>query len=141
METLMNESDPEDTAYYFKDGVLVFTEAGRRHFTAEERGELEKLYVQLGKKFDDICAHVATTFGYGTEVKSLPEDVVEKIAGEADELIENWESDVEMNPDQWEKASRPAPGIQQLLAEHHELSERILDIQDEALGRESGEDT
>src|SRR5580658_10010601 len=72
----------------------------------QRRGELEKLYVQLGEKFDDICAHVVATLGYGTEVKSLPEDVVEKIAGEADELIENWESDVEMSddPDQWEKA-------------------------------------
>jgi hypothetical protein len=108
----------------------------------QRRGELEKLYVQLGEKFDDICAHVVATLGYGTEVKSLPEDVVEKIAGEADELIENWESDVEMSddPDQWEKASRPDPGIQQLLAEHHELSERILNIQDEALGRELGGD-
>jgi hypothetical protein len=135
----MNESDPEDEriAYYFENGILVFTEYGLRHFTKEERDKLEKLYVLLDTKFNDICAHLAAALGYGAEVKSLPEDVVEQIAEEADELIDRWEEDVEMT--QWEKASRPDAGIQQLLAEHHELSERILDIRAEALGRESGD--
>jgi hypothetical protein len=82
----MNESDPEDTAYYFKDGSLVFT---RPDFvTLPQRSA-----ANLRSCMSSSARNLAATLGYGTEVKSLPEDVVEKIAGEADELIENWESE------------------------------------------------
>ena len=133
------DDDEEGLAYCFKDGELHFTKDGLRHFTKEERTQIKGLYIRLGKKFDEICEFLAKQAR--NDCAKLSDAEKSQIADEAQELIENWESDVEMSndPKQWSKAASPEPGIQTLLAAHHELSERIQDIQDEALAREMGE--
>jgi hypothetical protein len=109
--------------------------------TDEEREQIQQLRDQRAKKYDEICAHVAGTLGYETNPAVLSEELVEQIAEEADELIENWE-EVEMGEDDaaLEKAAHPEPGIQQLLAEHWVLCGRIEDVYDEAFAREHGDE-
>ena len=106
------------------------------------RSQIMALRIQRGKKHDEICACVAGALGYGTDPATLSEELVSRVAEEADELINNWADDVEesSDPGLWEKASRPEPGIQQLLAEHYALSDRIMAIQDEVWKRARGDE-
>ena len=126
------------TAYYFEeDRKLQFTDEGLRHFTEEQRRQLVELHEQRRKKFDEICGHVAGKLGYGTYA-TLSDELKAEIVGEAEELTEEWDSEVEMSddPEQIKKTVAPEPELQTLLAAHHELGERIVDIQDEAIDRD-----
>jgi hypothetical protein len=126
------------TAYYFEeDRKLQFTDEGLRHFTEEERNQLVELHAQRGKKFDEICGHLAGKLGYGTYA-TLSDELKAEIVEEAEELTEEWDSEVEMSddPEQIKKTVAPEPELQTLLAAHHQLGERILDIQNEAIDRE-----
>ena len=126
------------TAYYFEeDRKLQFTDEGLRHFTEEERSQLVELHEQRSKKFDEICGHVAAKLGYGTYA-TLSDELKAEIVEEAEELTEEWDSEVEMSddPEQIKKTVAPEPELQTLLAAHHQLGERILDIQNEAIDRD-----
>lgn len=129
---------PKGTAYYFKDGKLHFTEEGLRHFTEDERNQLVGLHEQHAKKFDEICDFVADKLGYGPK-DTLSEEQKARVVEEAEELTERWDEDVETSedPEQWKKAAAPAQGLQALLAAHHELGERIMDIRDGAVAPRS----
>jgi hypothetical protein len=128
-----NDDDDNGCAYYFEENGLHFTEYGRRHFTEEEREQLETLYRQRGKKFDEICAHLAAALGHG-DLPTLSKELMAQIVEEADELTDQWDSEAEM--EQSDKAATPEPGFQTLLAEHHALGETIMNIQDGAIARE-----
>jgi hypothetical protein len=140
------QAENEDgLAYYFDDeeGALVFTDYGRRLLTKAEREQLVELWVQRGKKREEICSHVAETLGYGTNVAALSDEIASQIAEEVEELMENWEEDVEdsIAPGSLKPALHPNPGIQQLLAGYFALVDRVQLIQYEAWVRESGHDT
>ena len=49
----------------------------------------------------------------------------------ADEAIQAWDQDFESEHDM--RAFRPLTPLQQLLAEHHDIHERIMDIRDRRL--------
>jgi hypothetical protein len=102
--------------------------------TEQERAQIMALRIQRAKKHTEICACLAGALGYGTDTAAFSEERVSQVAEEADELIDTWADDVEESSDPGlsEKASRPEPGIQQLLAEHYALSDRIMAIHDEA---------
>jgi len=52
-------------------------------------------------------------------------------------LVDNWsELDMSDDPKDWDKVRAPAPGLQTLLAELHELGEKIMYIQDTAVERD-----
>jgi HPt (histidine-containing phosphotransfer) domain-containing protein len=140
---MASDDDDEDdgVVYYLEDGKLHFTEEGLRHFTEEERGQLVELHEQLGKKFDEICEQLAKQLGYG-DLATLSGESKAQIVKEAEDLAEQWDSEPEMSDDPKIAAQsiQPEPALQTLLAEHHKLCERILDIQDDADAREFGDE-
>jgi hypothetical protein len=123
-------NDDDDVSYLFDaQAKMHFTEEGRRLFTGQERGQLEELHAKLREKFDEICNHIAA--------KLVGPTHVEQIIEEAEEAIENWDAEVESSsdPEQWDKAAKPDPELQTLLAEHHAVSEDIMNIRDAAVER------
>lgn len=140
----MTEDDDDDDVTYYQDedGKVHFTEEGLRHFTEEERGQLIEMHEQLAKRFDEICDHLASKSGHGTAAAALPDELRVKIVNEAEELTERWDEEVEMSDDPKEsnKAFVPDPNLQALLAAHHELGEEIMNIRDDAIARECGDD-
>jgi hypothetical protein len=99
------------------------------HFTDQERAKLERLRMQVGKKFDEICVHLAG--------KSSRRQLAEQIWAQAEVLIEAWGEEVEGSGNPKPKAVTPIdPVLQRLLAEHQVLSECICNIQDEAMERD-----
>jgi HPt (histidine-containing phosphotransfer) domain-containing protein len=136
-----DDDEDESVVYYLEDGKLHFTEEGLRHFTEEERGQLVELHEQLGKKFDEICDQLAKQLGHG-DLATLSAGSKAQIVKEAEDLTEQWDSEPEMSDDPKiaDQSIRPEPALQTLLAEHHELCERILDIQDDADAREFGDE-
>ena len=85
--------------------------------------KLELLYVQKSKKFDQLCALVARELGYA-ELSTLSDDARSRITDEAENYVEQWDETVEM---QTSPAIRPMTALRRLLAEHHDICERILD--------------
>jgi len=128
--------DDDGTAFYIDDNGLRFTAEGRRHFTDEERENLERLDLQCFAKFDEICTHLAAKLGHG-EPQTLSVELRGQISAEAQDLVDNWsELDMSDDPKDWDKVRAPAPGLQTLLAELHELGEKIMYIQDTAVERD-----
>lgn len=135
-----DDDEDESVVYYLEDGKLHFTEDGLRHFTEEERGQLVEAHEQLGKKFDEICEELAKQLGYG-DLATLSAESKAQIEKQAEDLTEQWDSEPEMSDDPEIAAQSipPEAALQTLLAEHHELCERILDIQGDAGAREFGD--
>jgi DNA-binding MurR/RpiR family transcriptional regulator len=75
-------------------------------------------------KFREITATIAFQLGYGN-FDDLSLELRADVEREADEAIENWD---ESEPGDGHTIKYP---IQNLLAEHYELCERILDTLDE----------
>jgi hypothetical protein len=93
-------------------------------FTENERERLDQLWRLRGKKFDEICTHVAVRLGYEVDPATASEELKAQIRDEAKESVRQWNEDVASSRDlkQLDKADAPEPGLQQLLAEHHQLA-------------------
>ena len=88
--------------------------------------KLELLYAQKSKKFDQVCAVVALELGYG-ELSTLSDVERNRVEDEAKQCVEQWEETVEMRTS---LTIRPITPLRRLLAEYHDIGERILDEQE-----------
>lgn len=131
----MSHEDHDDgTAYYFDESGIQFTEEGLRHFTKSERDQLTELHQQRAMKFDEICCHMGQ---FGPE-DALSDETKAAIADEAEEMTERWDEEVEMadDPARAKEVVTKDPILRNLLANHHEIGERITDIHDSAIARD-----
>ena len=85
--------------------------------------KLELLYAQKSKKFDQLCILAAREFGYGEFTTLSTEDRI-RVEDEATQYVEQWEETVEMKTN---FTIRPITSLRRLLAEYHDICERILD--------------
>jgi hypothetical protein len=85
--------------------------------------KLELLYAQKSEKFGEVCAVAARELGYGDLSTWSVEDRL-RVEDEAKLYVEQWEETVEMrtNFTIW-----PVTPLRHLLAEYHDICERILD--------------
>lgn len=88
-----------------------------------EMTKLELLYAQKSEKFGQVCALAARELGYGELATLTVEDRV-RVEEEAKQYVEQWEETVEMRTD---FTIRPVTPLRHLLAEYHDICERILD--------------
>ena len=88
--------------------------------------KLELLYAQKSKKFDLVCALVARELGY-SELPLLSDEDRSRVEDEAKQYVEQWGETVEMRTSPTIRLITP---LRRLLAEHHEICERILDEQE-----------
>jgi hypothetical protein len=92
--------------------------------------KLELLYTQKSEKFDQLCAIAARELGYG-ELSTLRVEGRIRLEDEAKQYVEQWEEMVEMRTS---STIRPITPLRRLLAEYHDLCERILDEHDIVAG-------
>ena len=92
--------------------------------------KLELLYTQKSAKFAQVCALAARELGYG-ELSTLSVEERIRVEDEAKQYVEQWEETVEMKTS---FAIRPITPLRRLLAEYHDICERILDEQEIDLG-------
>jgi hypothetical protein len=92
--------------------------------------KLELLYTQKSAKFDQVCALVAQELGFG-ELSTLSVENRLRVEDEAKQYVEQWEETVEMKTG---FAIRPVTPLRRLLAEYHDICERILDEHDIVAG-------
>jgi hypothetical protein len=85
--------------------------------------KLELLYAQKSKKFDQLCILAARELGYG-ELSTLSTEDRIRVEDEATQYVEQWEEAVEMKTN---FTTRPITPLRRLLAEYHDICERILD--------------
>jgi len=85
--------------------------------------KLELLYAQKSKKFDQLCILAARELGYG-ELSTLSTEDRIRVEDEATQYVEQWEETVEMKTN---FTIRPITPLRRLLAEYHDICERILD--------------
>ena len=88
--------------------------------------KLELLYAQKSEKFGQVCAIAARELGYG-EVSTLSVEDRIRVEDEAKQYVEQWEETVEMRTS---LTIRPITPLRRLLAQHHDIGERILDEQE-----------
>jgi hypothetical protein len=92
--------------------------------------KLELLYTQKSAKFDQVCTLAARELGYG-ELSTLSVEERIRVEDEAKQYVEQWEETVEMKTN---FAIRPITPLRRLLAEYHDICERILDEQEIDVG-------
>jgi hypothetical protein len=92
--------------------------------------KLELLYTQKSAKFAQVCALAARELGYG-ELSTLSVEERIRVEDEAKQYVEQWEETVEMKTS---FAIRPITPLRRLLAEYHDICERILDEQEIDVG-------
>ncbi|MGA8435094.1 MAG: hypothetical protein WB713_09940 [Methyloceanibacter sp.] len=92
--------------------------------------KLELLYTQKSAKFAKVCALAARELGYG-ELSTLSVEERIRVEDEAKQYVEQWEETVEMKTS---FAIRPITPLRRLLAEYHDICERILDEQEIDVG-------
>jgi hypothetical protein len=92
--------------------------------------KLELLYTQKSAKFAQVCALSARELGYG-ELSTLSVEERIRVEDEAKQYVEQWEETVEMKTS---FAIRPITPLRRLLAEYHDICERILDEQEIDVG-------
>ena len=85
--------------------------------------KLELLYAQKSEKFGQVCAVAARELGYG-ELSALSVEDRIRVDDEAKQYVEQWEETVEMRTN---FTIRPVTPLRHLLAEYHDICERILD--------------
>jgi hypothetical protein len=88
--------------------------------------KLELLYAQKSKKFDQMCAVVALELGYG-DLSTLRDEERNRVEDEAKQCVEQWEETVKMRTS---LTIHPITPLRRLLAQHHDIDERILDEQE-----------
>ncbi len=87
---------------------------------------IEQACLEKSSVFEEIAALIAFQLGYGPLSELSPERRRE-IGQEAQDAVESWDE-----AKKEATSGLPVKGrLQQLLEEHHEISERILDLQDE----------
>jgi hypothetical protein len=84
--------------------------------------KLELLYAQKSEKFGQLCAVAACELGYG-ELSALSVEDRIRVEDKAKQYVEQWGEMVEMKTN---FTIRPTP-LRRLLAEYHDICERILD--------------
>jgi hypothetical protein len=92
--------------------------------------KLELLYTQKSEKFGQVCALAARELGYG-ELSTLSVEDRIRVEDEAKQYVEQWDETVEMRTS---PTIRPITPLRRLLAEYHEVCERILDEHDIVAG-------
>jgi hypothetical protein len=92
--------------------------------------KLELLYTQKSEKFSQVCALAARELGYG-ELSTLSVEDRIRVEDEAKQYMEQWDETVEMRTS---PTIRPITPLRRLLAEYHEVCERILDEHDIVAG-------
>ena len=92
--------------------------------------KLELLYTQKSEKFYQVCALAARELGYG-ELSTLSVEDRIRVEDEAKQYVEQWDETVEMRTS---PTIRPITPLRRLLAEYHEVCERILDEHDIVAG-------
>ena len=85
--------------------------------------KLELLYAQKSEKFGEVCAVAARELGYG-DLSTLSVEDRLRVEDEAKLYVEQWEETVEMRTN---FTIRPVTPLRHLLAEYHDICERILD--------------
>jgi hypothetical protein len=90
--------------------------------------KLDILNAQRAEKFTALCALVARDLGYG-ELPDVSEAARNHIENEAKHYVELWEKIVEMKT-----SIRLITPLRRLLAEYHDICERILDQQEIEVG-------
>jgi hypothetical protein len=85
---------------------------------------------QKSEKFNQLCAIAARELGYG-ELSTLRVEDRIRVEDEAKQYVEQWEETVEMRTS---PTIRPITPLRRLLAEYHDLCERILDEHDIVAG-------
>jgi hypothetical protein len=88
-----------------------------------EMTKLEFLYAQKSEKFCQLCAVAARELGYG-ELSALSVEDRIRVENQAKQYVEQWEETVEMKTDLTIRRITP---LRRLLAEYHDICERILD--------------
>jgi hypothetical protein len=100
--------------------------------TEPEKEQYAELQAKRATKFDQICELVRKQLGYKS-LDKLSDQEHQQVIEEAEELAENWD---EASLEDWNLLARTE--LQRLLAEHHEIGEQIVDLQDTAFARSSG---
>lgn len=95
--------------------------------TEEELTKLRDLHKQLDKKFDEITTLVAKEFALD---KTDPH-----VREAAEDAIEEWDDIAEENEEVEEV--EPRTPFEQLLSEHLDLGNKIMNIRDEVIARSS----
>jgi hypothetical protein len=85
--------------------------------------KLELLYAQKSEKFGQLCAVAARELGYG-ELSALSVEDRIRVEDETKRYVEQSEEMVEMKADFTIRRITP---LRRLLAEYHDICERILD--------------
>jgi hypothetical protein len=85
--------------------------------------KLELLYAQKSEKFCEVCAVAARELGYG-ELSTLSVEDRIRVEDEAKLYVEQWEETMEMRTN---FTVRPVTPLTHLLAEYHDICERLLD--------------
>jgi hypothetical protein len=85
--------------------------------------KLELLYAQKSAKFGELCSVAARELGYGGLSTLGVEDRI-RVEEEAKQYVERWEETLEMRTN---FTIRPVTPLRHLLAEYHDICERILD--------------
>jgi hypothetical protein len=85
--------------------------------------KLELLYAQKAEKFGQLCAIAARELGYG-ELSALSVEDRIRVEDEAKQYVAQWEETVEIKTD---FTIRPFTPLRRLLAEYHDICERLLD--------------
>ena len=85
--------------------------------------KLELLYAQKSEKFGELCGVAACELGYG-ELSTLGVEDRIRVEEEAKRYVERWEVTLEVRTN---FTIRPVTTLRHLLAEYHDICERILD--------------
>jgi hypothetical protein len=85
--------------------------------------KLELLFAQKSEKFGEVCAVAACELGYG-ELSTLSVEDRIRVEDKARLYVEQWEETVEMRTN---FTIQPVTPLRHLLAEYHDICERILD--------------
>jgi hypothetical protein len=100
--------------------------------TKKQKKLLKKLQAEHGAKFDQICELVRKRLGY-RKLSKLSDEERRQVVEEAEELTENWDRAVVEDRELQAKTK-----LQKLLAEHHEIGERLLTLHQSAALRDAG---
>ena len=108
----------------------------RLALTPEEEEQIARLTRLRETKYGEIIQELANQYGLGNVNEADPDDPqIVQLKREAEEAADNWDTAEVDAP----RLTATTP-FQRLLAEHYELGEQILNIQDEAMLRQFGID-
>ncbi len=96
---------------------------------ADLRPTWDTLWAERSALFQQILEHLCAQRGLAPALSELDDEAVEALTLEAHEFVEKFDKeDLDRRP-------QPVSDLWRVLREHHEIGERILDIQDEIISR------